>query len=133
MTTQDAENKSRRFARLPKEATIGVSELTYPLSPQSKDLGRSKDISPVGICFRSATMFAPNTTLTLSIHLPGWHIHKKNLSFKLDDSSVGKPLTVLAKVVWSKPSDDGNEYECGVVFIDIHDDDYQSLQKFLGI
>ena len=133
MSKQDLEQNLRQFPRIPKEVTIGVSELTYPLSAKTKELGRSKNICPLGICFRSGAMFSPKTTLTLTINLPGWHNHKQNLSFKLDETAIGKPLTVLAEVVWSKESDDGTDFETGVTFIDIHDDDYQSLQKSLGL
>ena len=133
MYNKKAAKELREFPRLPKEATIGVNELSYPVSSEAKELGRSKDICPIGICFRSTTKFKPKTILTLSIHLPGWQSHKKNLSFKLDEKALGKPLNVVAEVVWSKTSDDGSDYENGVKFIDIHDDDYQSLQKSLGL
>lgn len=133
MKKDNLKNNLRRFPRLPKEATVGLSQLSYPLKPEAKELGRSMNICPIGISFRSPSLFTPKTILSLSIHLPGWQNHKQNLSFKLDDASIGKPLVVLAEVVWSHPSNDGTDFESGVKFIDIDEDDYQSFKASLGL
>lgn len=131
MSKKKSDEDFRQFQRRLKEVTVEVSELKYPLKTEATEITRIKDISPKGICFSSSTLFKPKTILTATIHLSGWQRHKKNLSFMLDDTAIGKPLTVIAKVVWSKKEKGKKSYEVGLQFIDIHDDDYQALKKFL--
>lgn len=126
-----SDEDSRQFKRLTKEVTVEVSELKYPLSTEASEVTSSKNISPKGICFSSSTPFEPKTILTANIHLTGWQRHKKNLSYLLDEEAHGKPLTVIAEVVWSRKNENDANYEIGVRFHDIHDDDYQALKKFL--
>lgn len=125
-------DESRQFQRRLKEVTVEVSELKYPLEKEATEITNIKDISPTGICFSSAILFKPKTILTATIHLAGWQRHKKNLSFMLDDTAIGKPLTVIAEVVWSKKERKKKSYEIGLKFTDINDDDYQALKKFLA-
>ena len=122
----------REFTRLPKEVQVEVNELTYPLSTKPGEVVKSKDISPVGVCFLSPTLYKPGTILTVNIHLAGWQRHKKNLSVLLDDDALGKPLSVIAEVVWSKKGKKAKENEVGVKFRDITEDDFQAIIKALG-
>ena len=123
---------SRQFPRLPKEVKIEVNELTYPLPTEPGLIVQSKDISPVGVCFLSPTFYEKGTILTVNVHLPGWQRHKKNVSVLLDDEFLGKPLSVIAEVVWNKKGKKGVEHEVGIKFRDINDDDYQAIIKSFG-
>ena len=133
MSLKKSNEESRKFQRLSKEVEVELSELTYPLKKEATAVARIKDISPKGICISSATLFKPKTVVTATIHLAGWQRHKKNLSFMLDDAAIGKPLTVIAEVVWSKKEEQSAGYEIGVKFLDINEDDYQALKKFMAI
>ena len=128
--SQKNQGEFRQFPRLPKEVQVEVSELTYPLPTEPGEVVQSKDISAVGICFISFTLFKPGTILTVNIYLAGWQRHKKNLSVLLDDAALTRPLSVIAEVVWSKKSGKGNEI--GIKFRDITDDDFQAIKKALG-
>jgi hypothetical protein len=128
---QNNQERFRQFPRFPKDVRVEVTELTYPLATAPGEMVRSKDISAVGICFFSATIFPPGTILTVNIHLAGWQRHKKNLAVLLDDAALGQPLSVIAEVVWSKKGAPAEENEIGIKFRDIAADDFQALKKIL--
>ena len=132
MSKKKTDNESREFPRLPKEVKIEVNELTYPLPTQPGEVAKSKDISPVGVCFFSPTFYKVGAILTINVHLAGWQRHKKNLAVLLDDEALAKPLSVIAEVVWSKKGAKGKENEVGVKFRDITEDDFQAIIKTLG-
>lgn len=133
MDLKKSNEEPRKFDRLAKEVKVEISELTYPLKKEATAEAKIKDISPKGICIRSSTSFEPKTVVTATIHLAGWQRHKKNLSFMLDETAIGKPLTVIAEVVWNKKDEQKGDYEIGVKFLDINDDDYQALKKYMAI
>ena len=133
MSKKKTDNESREFPRLPKEVKIEVNELTYPLPTQPGEVARSKDISPVGVCFFSPTLYKTGTILTVNVHLAGWQRHKKNLTVLLDDEALAKPLSVIAEVVWSKKGKKGADNEVGIKFSDITEDDFQAIIKALGL
>ncbi len=128
--SQKNQSEIRQFPRFPKEVTVEVSELAYPLPTEPGEIVQSKDISAIGIRFISSTLFKPGTILTVNIHLAGWQRHKKNLSVLLDDAALTKPLSVIAEVVWSKKGGKGNDI--GIKFRDIADDDFQAIKSALG-
>ena len=132
MSKKKSEEESREFPRIPKEVSVEVNELTYPLPTEPGQVAKSKDISPVGVCFISSAFYKKGTILTVNIHLPGWQRHKKNLAVLLDDDELAKPLSVIAEVVWSKKGKKGEGSEVGIKFRDINEDDYQAMIKSLG-
>ena len=131
--SQKKQSEFRRFPRFPKEVTVEVSELAYPLPTEPDEIVQSRDISAVGISFISSTLFKPDTILTVKIYLAGWQRHKKNLSVLLDDAVLSKPLSVIGEVVWSKKGSTGKGYEIGIKFRDITDDDFQAIKSALGV
>lgn len=133
MSKKKPDEESREFPRLAKGVKVEVNELTYPLQSGPGEVVQTKDISPVGVCLQTPTLFKPGTILTVNIHLAGWQRHKKNLTVLLDDDALGKPLSVIAEVVWSKKGKKGENHEAGVKFRDINDDDYQAIIKTLGM
>lgn len=132
MSKKITDQGSREFPRFPKEVKVEFNELTYPLPTRPGEIARSKDISPVGICFLSSAMFESGTLLTVNIHLAGWQRHKKNLSVLLDDEALAKPLSVIGEVVWSRNGENGQDNQIGVKFRDITEDDFQAIAKALG-
>ena len=132
MSDRKSTQNHREFPRLSKEVAVEVAELSYPLSAAAREVARSKDISPKGVCFASSSAFDPGTILTLKVNLLGWQRHKKNLAVVLDDREIGRALSALAEVVWCRPAAEG-DHEVGVKFVNIPDDDYQALKRTLTL
>ena len=45
--------------------------------------------------------------------------------------SAAEPLTAIGEIVWCTPTTNGTGYEIGVKFVDIYEDDYKALTKYL--
>jgi hypothetical protein len=119
----------RRYPRLPKEVKVEVSQLTYPLPAVPAEITRSKNISPMGLCFLSSELFATGVILTVDIYLAGWQRHKKGLAVILDNAALSRPLSVIGEVVWNSEDPTGKEHLIGIKFRDIAEDDFQAIEK----
>lgn len=131
MHAKRSAQSNREFPRLPKEVSVEVSELRYPLPTKAQEVAISKDISPKGICFRTTGFFEPGTLLTLKINLTGWQTYKRKLAVVLEEE-LSQPLNSLAEVVWCR-DDGGGGKDVGVKFVNIHEDDYNALVKMLTL
>ena len=131
MNKLSTDKENRKFPRIPKEVSININKLTYPLQEGPGESGIGKNMGENGICFSTSTYYELKTILSLEIKLTGWLHHKKTVSSILDHSKATAPLTAIAGVVWSKKLIDRSGYEVGVKFIDIYEDDYKALKKHL--
>ncbi len=102
MDQTQTEKEKRKFPRIPKEVSIEVGKLEYPLPEGTGETGIAKNITKDGICFTALSPYEPKTVLSLKIDLRGWQQHKKNISSIVDASTATAPLTAVAEVVWSK-------------------------------
>jgi len=104
--SQDNRGEFRRFARLPKEVMVEVTELTYPMPAEPGEIVQSKDVSAVGICFISATLFAPGTILT--VNMREWPIangiQSSNIRARKERNLVYKISRIALKVTIEKPN-----------------------------
>ena len=121
----------RKFQRIPREVSIEVSKVRYPMPEEAGEGGTVKDIGQDGVCFTVSTPYEPKTLLSLRIYLRGWQHHKKGVASIIDDSSATAPLTAVTEVVWSKKCSDSPDYDIGVKFIDIYGDDFSALKAYL--
>ena len=124
----------RNFPRLPKAVPVTISKLEYPFIAAEDQSGQLKNIAEGGICFTSVTGYEPGTRLSLKITLKGWRRHLKSVTAILDDTAATTataPLTAIAEVTWISPLPNGNGYEIGVKFLDIYEDEYRALRKYL--
>lgn len=129
-TNQD----KRDYPRLPKEVPVTIAKLEYPLSTEVDESGTLKNIAKGGIGLIVANAYEPGIRLSLKINLKGWRRYVKNVASIIDDSAgtvAVTPLTAIAEVVWTNPSPDGDGYEIGVKFLDIYEDEYNALKKYL--
>ncbi len=134
MTQAQTEHDKRDYPRLPKEAGIALAKLEYPPSTEMEEFGVLKNIAKGGIGFIVANAYEPGTRLSLKINLKGWRRHVKSVTSIVDDSAgtvAATPLTAIAEVVWTTPSPDGDGHEIGVKFLDIYEDEYNALKKYL--
>lgn len=122
--------EQRKYPRIPKEIKVDVQHLTYPLPKNSSATAQSKDISRAGLCFFSQTGFEPKTVLNLKINLQGLEGYKRPHS-RLLDLSEARPLTVIGEVAWCRKAPDGINYEVGIHFVNIYEDDERALALYL--
>ena len=130
MNQYQAGKEQRGFPRIPKEASIEINNLVYPLPERPREEGTCKNIAEGGIGFTVSSPYEPKSLLSLKIYLKGWQHHKKNVSSIVDASAA--PLTAIAEVVWSSQLSNVRKYEVGAKFLDIHEDDYAAFKKHLG-
>ncbi len=123
--------ENRDFSRISKEITVDLSELSYPLKNEYVTAVSSKDISGGGICLETMDKFDPQTLLNLKIRIESLEGYKKPYSMILNKSKM-LPLTALAEVVWCNDFPNGQGYLTGIRFLDIYEDDYNALIKYLG-
>ncbi len=127
---QSSEDR-RKFPRIPKEVSIEVNKLSYPLPKKAETKGLGKDVGGGGICFAVSNWYEPKTPLILKIHITGWQAHKKLFSRVIDSTALEDPLTAIGEVVWCKKLSDDSGCEVGVKFSDIYEDDYKVFMKYL--
>ena len=123
----------RNCTRVPKEIQIAIKKIEYPISNDSGETGTTLDIAEHGICFTAATEHEPGQMLSLDMKINGWHRHRKGLKAILSNElSEADMLTVIAEVIWVKPSANNNGYDIGVKFTNIYEDDMVALEKYFS-
>ena len=130
MIIQKTEKKQRDFARIPNSIRIEISKIIYPLPQGPEAEGLGKNIGGGGVCFSSFSSYQPGTKLNLKMEIEGWQNYKKNFSITFNEVAKA-PLSVIAEVVWCTIVPDGSEYEIGVKFLDVYEDDYQAFLRYL--
>jgi len=135
MNIQKKEQEQRDFVRILKSIRIEISKIIYPLPEGTEAEGIGKNIGGGGVCFSSFSFYQPGTKLNLKMEIKGWKNYKKNFSM-LFNRAAKVPLSVIAEVVWctAVPAEskyEGAEYEIGVQFLDIYEDDYQAFLRYL--
>lgn len=134
MTQAQTDHDQRNYSRLPKEVSVAVAKLEYPLPENVGEAATLKNIAKGGICFVVANHYELGTRLSLKINLKGWRRYVKSVASIIDDSAgtvTTTPLTAIAEVVWANLAPDDSGYEIGVKFLDIYEDEYNALKKYL--
>ncbi len=134
MSQTNTPHEQRYYPRIPKEALVTVAKLEYPMPADAESKGVLKNITDGGVCIIAPKDYPSGTRLSLQINLKGWRRHLKSVTSIVDDSATTvatTPLTAVAEVTWSTPSSDGENHEIGVKFLDIYEDEYNALKKYL--
>ncbi len=126
----EIKQEKRRFARIPGKIPIEISSLTYPLPLEPDGAGIGKDIGGGGICFILPSEYKPGTICGLKMDLKGWRNYKK--TFYIFQGKISEqPLSAIGEIVWCRAMAGRSGYEVGLKFLDIYEDDYQALMKYL--
>jgi len=133
MPANESSEEKRKFGRIPETVSITIQEIVYPSTDAAPVEAVGKNISVGGICFAVQRSYEPGDLLSLRIDLTGWQRHKSSYAAVIDDDLALAPLTAVAKVAWCKALNDGSEFEIGVIFENIYEDDFQALKKYLSI
>ena len=124
-------SEERDFPRLPREVDVEVIKLQYPIETENSDQAMTMNIANKGICFLTETEYSSGDVLNLKISLNGLRQHVKSISALLDNSLVNAPLSVVAKVVWSKQVEGNKMFEVGASFENVDGDEYEALNRYL--
>ncbi|NOR52290.1 MAG: hypothetical protein GQ470_06680, partial [Gammaproteobacteria bacterium] len=123
----------RDCTRVPKEIQIEIKKIEYPVSNDSGEIGTTLDIAEHGICFTALTQYPSGQMLSLNMKINGWHRHRKGLKAILSNElSEADMLTVIAEVIWVKPSANNKGYDIGVKFTNIYEDDMAALERYFS-
>jgi len=133
MTPKDNPNEKRQFDRLPETVAITIKTIAYPLTEEAPVRAVGKNISAGGICFAVPRSYAPGDLLSLAIDLTGWQRHKSSYAAIIDDDLALAPLTAVARVAWCKAQTGTPNFEIGVIFENIYEDDERALRKYLAL
>ena len=124
------QNERRRYFRLPREARITCQEITYPLGKAPEFEVYMVDVSEGGVGFKDAPeAFPVGNPIQVALILQGWTRHTSEF-MKYDDTSLSRPLMAIGQVVRCAPGDDG-KFEVGVEFLDIWDDHWNAMRRYL--
>lgn len=130
--TQESTNR-RNVLRIPKQFPVEIKKLEYPIQDSQGELGAVKNIAKNGVCLIASKDYPPKSPLSLKIDLKGWRRYLRSASSFVNNAFDTEPLTVIAEVVWSKEVSGTSEYEIGVSFLDIYQDEYDALLKYLAV
>ena len=122
----------RKFPRISRNIDIEISQLIFPLSNAVVKKGASVDIGINGIRFTTSEPYEPQTILNLKICIIGWEGFKKPFS-KIVDLSSDACLTAVGEVMWCNKNAENDGYELGVKFMNIYEDDYKALMRYLKV
>ena len=121
----------REFPRIPKNVTMSVKRLQYPMANVDAEPAITKDVTSMGVCFITSELYEPGSLLSIDVDLRGWQQYLQNVFSIIDADTITKPLTAIAEVVWSKELPGEQGYKVGIRFKDIYEDDLHALQKYL--
>lgn len=128
------DHDQRDFPRLPKQVPVAIAKLEYPFTAEAEQSAMLKNIAKGGIGLAVTDYYKPGTRLSLKISLKGWRRYLKSVASIMDDTAgtvAIAPLAAIAEVIWTSPLPDGAGYEIGVKFLDIYEDEYNALKKYL--
>jgi hypothetical protein len=133
MPATDSRDDKRKFDRIPETVSVTIQKIAYPSTDEAPVEAVGRNISAGGICFAVPRSYAPGDLLSLKIALTGWQRHKSSYAAVIDDDLALAPLTAVAKVAWCKALTGSPDFEIGVIFENIYEDDFQALKKYLSI
>lgn len=128
---QDNTHERRHFHRIPKEATLEITKLEYPLNQSPAHKSALRDITPDGIRCVVPIAYPVGTLINMRIALKGWQLHRQGVRSIIDAEAARAPLTAIGEVMWCK-SLANNDHEIGVHLINIYRDDYTALISYLN-
>ncbi len=131
MSGVEHQHERRNYPRISKEVKIEISEVSYPLAKDTGEYGFSKNIGAGGICFTLSTPFSPGTIVSAKIYLSRWQKYRRSFLQTLDVTTASEPLTAIGEIIWCSPMINGSGYEVGMKFLDIYEDDYKALTRYL--
>jgi len=121
-------SNKRRYRRLPKSSALKISTLSFS-GKTDEDNVVYKDVGGGGILFESGALYNIGTLLKLKVDVPGWGKFINN--FKRPEENDKKVLTAIGEVVRVEEINKDKLYEIGVKFVNLHENDFKALMKYI--
>ena len=122
--------EKRKDYRLPKNFQVEVREFKFPLARQKTHEIFSVDISAGGLLVECGQNFAVGEKLQVKIFIASLNKYHPGF-FKVFESDAGQHLQVIAEVVRSEERVPLTRYVLGLRFLDVDQDDWNALRKFI--
>lgn len=104
----------RRFPRINVRLPLQFKDVQRPIETYSGTL--TKDISEGGVRFISGEFLSIFTRLLLEVSVP----------------SFSRPIKAISKVAWIQKIPRSNQYNVGVKFMDVTEEDKKQLASFVS-
>ena len=129
MEKQTSVDERRKYQRVPKEVSVQINKITYPINDNEFASGKSMNISQGGVLLNLTDEYQPGDILQIKVTLPGWRKNHPGFINVMEDS-IGSPFSAICEVVRS--SREGDLYATAVKFVNIDKDDFTALNKYLS-
>ncbi|MBN1405996.1 MAG: PilZ domain-containing protein [Candidatus Omnitrophica bacterium] len=106
--------EKRRSTRINTRVPLQFKDIQRPLETYSGTL--TKDISEGGTRFTSSEFLSIFTRLLLEVSVP----------------SFSRPIKAISKVAWIQKQPRGNQYDVGLQFLDMTEEDRKQLGSFIS-
>lgn len=124
------EMEKRAHSRLCKPFEVKIRSFAFPLQRQPTYEVHSADISEGGLRVHCAKRFDIGDKLQVTIFIPSLNKCHPGF-FKVFESDVDQSLTAVAEVVRFQEVIPLRDYELGLKFLDIYEDDWQALRTLI--
>lgn len=104
----------RKFPRINARIPLQFRDIQRPIETYAGSL--TKDISENGVRFSSSEFLSIFTRLLLEISVP----------------SFSRPIKAISKVAWIQKAPRSNQYNVGLQFMDMTEDDRKHLTSFIA-
>ena len=104
----------RKFPRINARIPLQFKDIQRPIETYAGSL--TKDISENGVCFTSNDFLSIFTRLLLEISVP----------------SFSRPVKAISKVAWIQKVPRSSQYNVGLQFMDMTEDDRKHLASFIA-
>ena len=104
----------RRYARINARVPLQFKDIQRPIETYSGTL--TKDISEGGVRFTAGEFLSVFTRLLVEISMP----------------SFSRPIKAISKVAWIQKQPRGTQYNVGLQFLDMTEEDKKHLASFIA-
>jgi len=132
MTKENTAIEKRHFERIPSKIHLTLTQLKVSAEKSAGKNAISKDITVNGVSLISPERYSVGALLNVEICLEGWQLFLQTV-LKRNDGNEIKPLVAIGKVVWSQKLPGSSDYQTGVQFLEIEENDFAAFKKYLHI
>ncbi len=118
----------RKYPRLYKSFKVQIKKLEFPLKSQKLLETKCLNISAGGIFLKTYEPFKVDDVVQVIIYIIGLGKFHKSY-FKKFEALTDQKISGIGKVV--RVNKLGEEFEIGIKFVDVYEDDWKALYEFI--